>query len=113
MTYQEIYSALCETNLPVALNRWDMKHIPDLPYIVFTYPQNNDLQADNINYSEIVQLEIGLYSKTKNIALEHSVEAIITEHFGGFFKTSDYAVTDAVQETLYTTEVAITNGEQN
>lgn len=113
MTYQEIYDALCETGLPVALNRWDMPRIPDLPYIVFTYPQNNDFRADDINYAEIVQLEVGLYTKRKNIALEHSVEAVLTEHFGAFFKSSDYVPADAVQETLYTTEVAITNGEQN
>lgn len=113
MTYQEIYSALCETGIPVTLNRWDMPRIPDLPYIVFTYPQNNDLQADNINYAEIVVMEVGLYSKRKDIALEHSVEAVLNEHFGAFFKTSDYVPADAVQETLYTTEVAITNGEQN
>ena len=113
MTYQEIYDALCEIGLPVALNRWDMPKIPDLPYIVFTYPQNKDFMADDTNYAEIVQLEVGLYTKRKNIALEHSVEAVLKEHFGAFFKTSEYVPADAIQETLYTTEVAITDGKQD
>ena len=56
MTYQEIFEALEETDLPVTYEAWSSPDaIPALPYIVFTYPQNNDLYADNTNYAEIVQ----------------------------------------------------------
>ena len=109
MTYEEIYDALCETELPVTLNFWEGKP-PGLPYIVYELPENNDLVADNINYAEIVRLDIGLYTKRKDIDTEHAVEEILTKHFGAFFKSSDWVQNDHVQETIYTTEVSI-NGE--
>lgn len=108
MTYHEIFDALEMTGLPVAFNYWESpEQVPALPYIVFTYPDNNDYVADNINYAEIVALEINLYTKRKSPAVERAVEAIITQYFGPYFKTSTYVQGDAVQETSYTMEVII------
>lgn len=108
MTYQEIFEALEETNLPVTYGAWSSPDaIPELPYIVFTYPQNNDLYADNTNFAEIVQVEIGLYTKRKSIAVERAVEAVLKQEFGAYSKSSMYVSADAMQETLYTLEVAI------
>lgn len=106
MTFKEIYEAVCETNLPVTVNFWE-KDIPELPYIVITYPQNNDMYADNTNYAEIAQIDIGLYTKRKNITLEHAVEAVLARHFGSWFKSSDWVNNDHLQETIYTTEMVI------
>lgn len=109
MTYKEIYDALCETDLPVALNFWE-KDIPDLPYIVYTIPSNNDFIADNVNYSEIARIDVGLYTKRKSLTTEKTVETVLTKHFGAFFKSSEWVQSDHLQETIYTLEVAI-NGE--
>lgn len=108
MTYQEIFDALTETGLPVTYEVWDAaEELPSLPYIVFTYPENNDFYADNTNYAEIVTLDVRLYTKKKSIAQERAVEAVLKEHFGAYAKTSDYVSADAMQETIYTMEVAI------
>lgn len=106
MTYEEIYDALCETRFPVTMNFWDGTP-PALPYIVFELPENNDFVADGINYAEIVRLDVGLYTKRKDLELEATVEAVLTEHFGAFFKSSEYVSNDHLQETIYTTEVSI------
>lgn len=113
MTHKEINDALCLTGLPVTFNYWPGERIPPLPYIVFTYPQNNDFRADNVNYVEITQMEVGLYCKNKSIATEKMVERVLNEQFGAFFKTSMYVNADAVQETIYTMEVIVNDGEQN
>lgn len=108
MTYQEIYDALVSTGLPVTYEFWESpENVPALPYIVFTYPGNNDFMADNTNYVEITQLEVGLYTKRKSIAVERNVEQVLKAHFGPFFKTSEYVSADSMHETLYTMEVAI------
>jgi hypothetical protein len=108
MTYQEIFDALKETGLPVTYEVWDAaEEVPPLPYIVFKYPNNNDFYADNTNYAEIVTLDVRLYTKKKSIAQERAVEAVLKEHFGAYAKTSDYVTADAMQETIYTMEVAI------
>lgn len=108
MTYEEIYQALESTGLPVTYEFWESpENIPALPYIVFTYPGNNDFMADGVNYATIVRLEVGLYTKRKSIAVERNVEQVLNEKLGPFFKTSDYVSADSMQETLYTLEVAI------
>ena len=108
MTYEEISTALKTTNLPVTFQFWDSPdNIPPLPYIVFTYPRSNDFMADNTNYVEITELEVGLYTKRKSIAVERSVEAVLKSKIGPYFKTSDYVPADSMHETLYTLEVAI------
>jgi len=107
MTYEEIYQALESTGLPVTYEFWENGSIPPLPYIVFTYPGNNDFIADGVNYATIVRLEVGLYTKRKSIAVERNVEQVLNEKLGPFFKTSDYVSADSMQETLYTMEVAI------
>lgn len=108
MTYEEIYTALQSTGLPVTYEYWESpENIPPLPYIVFTYPGNNDLMADDTNYAEIVRLQVGLYTRRKSIAVERNVEQVLNSKLGPFFKTSEYVSNDSMQETLYTLEVAI------
>ncbi len=106
MTYKEIYEALLETEYPVTVNFWE-KEIPALPYIVIEYPENNDVTADDINYANIVQVNIGLYTKRKDTTAETAVETVITKYFGAYFKTSEWVLNDHLQETNYTTEVVI------
>lgn len=113
MKHKDIDDALRQTGLPVAFNFWPGNDIPPLPYIVFTYPQNDGFYADNVNYVNVVQMEVGLYCKNKSIATEKAVERVLNEQFGAFFKTSMYVTADAVQETLYTMEVIVNDGEQN
>ena len=113
MKHKDIDDALRQTGLPVAFNFWPGNDIPPLPYIVFTYPQNDGFYADNVNYVNVVQMEVGLYCKNKSIATEKAVERVLNEQFGAFFKTSMYVNADAVQETIYTMEVIVNDGEQN
>lgn len=106
MTYQEIKAALEETGLPVVYNAWEIGQAPALPYIVFTYPNNSDFMGDNQNYVEIVALDVELYTKRKNIALEKQVETVLKKYFQ-YGKTSMWIEDEQMNETLYTTEVVI------
>lgn len=106
MTYQQILDALEETDLPVVYNAWEIGNVPDLPYIVFTYPNNNDFKADDENYVEIVALNIELYSETKDIPLEKDVEEVLKDYFV-FSKESIWLESEHMNETLYQTEVII------
>lgn len=108
MTYEEIYTALTSTGLPVTFQYWKYPdEIPSLPYIVFDYPDNHDFVADNTNYVTVVVLQVGLYTQRKDIETESVVEAVLNEYFNPFDKTSDYVSADSMQETLYTMEVVI------
>lgn len=108
MTYEEVFEALQETGLPVTYEAFaSPDDIPELPYIVFTYPENRDTYADNRNYGQIVQLDVRLYTKRKSISVERAVEAVLNQFIGTYFKQSEYVSADAMQETTYLLEVAI------
>lgn len=111
MTYEDVFEALERTGMPVTYEAWaSPDDIPSLPYIVFTYPESDDLYADNINYGHIMQLDVRLYTKRKSIADERTVENVINTYIGAYLKQSEYVSADAMQETTYLCEVAI-NGE--
>lgn len=114
MTYEEIYDALQETDLPVTFQYWKFpSEIPSLPYIVFDYPENDDFIADNSNYVPITVLDVRLYTQRKDFETESTVESVLSQYFNPYSKSSEYVSADSMQETIYTMEVVITHGEQN
>lgn len=110
MTYQDIQTKLERTGLPVVQNFWKIGQVPALPYIVYTFPNNSDFNADNTNYVEIVGMEVELYTDTKEIEIEKAVEAVIKAEFGPYDKTSSWISSEDMQQTIYSMEVVI-NGQ--
>ena len=110
MTYQDIQTKLELTGLPVVQNFWEIGQVPALPYIVYTFPNTSDFNADNTNYLEIVGMEVELYTDTKEIETEKAVEAVILDEFGPYDKTSNWISSEHMQQTIYSLEVII-NGE--
>lgn len=107
MTYKQVFDMLKTTNLSVVYNSWEIGSVPALPYIVFTYPNNDDLFADNINYQTIVQLNIELYSKNKDFTSEGTLETVLINNGIPFQKSSVWLDSEDMYQTLYTTEVLI------
>lgn len=105
MTYQEIFTMLQETNLPVAYDFFETEQ--QLPYIAFVYPSNNDFIADNSNYAEIVRIEVELYTERKSIPTEKILEAVLKSHNIVYTKTSMWLESESMNETIYEMEIAI------
>ena len=111
MTYKEVFDMLEETDLPVVYHSWPIGNVPELPYIVFLYTNNNDLMADNINYQTIVELNIELYTQNKDFTTEATVESVLNSHNIAFSKEETWLDSEDMYQILYTTEVLITNGQ--
>ena len=107
MTYKQVFDMLKTTNLSVVYNSWEIGSVPALPYIVFTFPNNDDLFADNTNYQTIVQLNIELYSKNKDFTTEGTLESVLNSNGIPFQKSSVWIDSENLYQTLYTTEVLI------
>ena len=107
MTYKQVFDMLKTTNLSVVYNSWEIGSVPALPYIAFTYPNNDDLFADNINDQTIVQLNIELYSKNKDFTSEGTLETVLKNNGIPFQKSSVWIDSENLYQTLYTTEVLI------
>ena len=101
MTYKDVSGMIEAIGLPYAYRFFPEKQVPNLPYIVFYYPSNDDFPADNINYVPIVNLNIELYTKSKDFETEESVEAILRSNGFYFDKTETYLPTEHMYEVLY------------
>lgn len=108
MTYQEIKNMIESIGLPFTYYEWkegDM--IPNLPYVVFYYPTSDNMSADNIVYQNIEQLNVEVYSKEKDFAIEKQVETVLNQN--GFYweKNESFIESEDMYEVLYQMEVVI------
>lgn len=106
MTYKEIATMIQSIGYPYAYRSFE-GGAPSLPYVVFLYPNNNDVSADNINYTTVVELDIELYTENKDFDAETRVEEVLTNHGIFYVKSSAYIDTERMYQTLYTTEIII------
>lgn len=107
MTYDEIASMIESTELENAYYQYPEGEAPELPYILFYYPERDDFQADNKNYAKITQLNIELYTKEKDFEKEAAVEAILEANDLSYDKEEQYIESEKMYEVLYTMEVII------
>lgn len=107
MTYQEIKTLLEGLGLPVTYYQWPVEHAPALPYIVFYYPGRNDFLADDKNYAHISELNIELYTDTKDFTLEQSLETLLEANDLVYIKEEQYISEERMYEVLYHMEVMI------
>lgn len=110
MTYKEINNMISGIGLDYAYYSFPVDEAPDLPYIVFYYPNYNDLGADDINYQTIAQLNIELYTENKDFGLEEQVEDVLTSNNLFFSKSETFIQQEAMYEVLYEIDIVIKEG---
>lgn len=77
------------------------------PYLVYYSPGRSDFYADDLNYQGILDLNIELYTKTKNYSLEATIEANMKAAGLAYSKTESFIDSDGVFMITYMTEVII------
>lgn len=107
MTEQEVYQIVKSIGFPVAYHHFEEGQSPDLPFLVYLYPESNNFSADGIVYQKITELDIELYTDKKNLNAEKKIETVLKKN--GFFynKTETYLDTEKMYEVLYEMEVVI------
>lgn len=107
MTEQEVYQMVKSIGFPVAYHHFEEGQSPDLPFLVYLYPESNNFSADGIVYQKITELDIELYTDKKNLNAEKKIETVLKKN--GFFynKTETYLDTEKMYEVLYEMEVVI------
>lgn len=107
MTYEQIATMIEAVGLPFAYHHFDTDDTPALPFIAFHYPARDDFSADNINYQQIVELNIELYTDNKDFQAEARLEAVLNQYGLFFLKDETYINNERMYQILYTTEVNI------
>ena len=95
------------TILPYAYYAFNKDTAKAPPYIVYLSPGRSDLFADDLNYKQILDLDIELYTKTKRYDLETVIEANMKAAGLAYSKTESVIESDGVFMITYATEVLI------
>lgn len=110
MTLNQIVEMLEEADLPVAYRAFEAdpdNPPPAPPFICFLFPDSDPEFADNGNVVKIEELDIEIYSVTKDFELENRIERILKEHELPFTREETWLQDEQVQMTTFITEVII------
>lgn len=80
MEHKDIYDLLKTLDIPVAYDHFDSnkKIIP--PFIVYREISPDTFKADGITYYRPYEFEIELVTEKKNVALEKTIEELLTNN---------------------------------
>ena len=89
---------------------WRYSHFsqtPAPPYVVYYYPAENDVHADDSNYVNKRQLFVELFTKTKDDTSEATIEGKLKTAGLSWYKQTDFLNDEKLFQTTYELEVII------
>lgn len=107
MLITDIKTMLAETGLPATYYQWPEKQAPKLPYLVWYFPASDNFAADDQVYKHIEQLNVELYTETKDFAKEAVVESVLASHNMVWERQESYIESEHMYQVLYSMEVVI------
>ena len=107
MTKADIKTMLDGLGVPTAYYQFPDGTDITPPFLVWFYPDSDNLFADNTVYGTIEQLHIELYSDEKDFELEGKLETILNDNSLPYHRSEVYVSGEQLFETIYTTEVYI------
>jgi hypothetical protein len=105
MTYDDITNMLKEAGLPLAYDHFAEGESPEPPFLIFLFPDSDNMFADNSVYFKISQLNMELYTDKKDPELEEKLEDILTAHEIPWEKSEVWIDSEKMYEVLYQTEI--------
>lgn len=105
MTKQEVANIIASFGFS-----WRYSHFsqtPAPPYVVYHYPSENDVNADDSNYVNRRQLFIELYTRTKDDTSEGIIENKLRAAGLTWYKQTDFLSDEQLFQTTYEMEVII------
>ena len=105
MTRKDVADMVAAMNFP-----WRYSHFsetPTPPYVVYYYPSENDVMADNSNYVNKRQLFVELYTVSKDATTEASIESALKSAGLSWYKQTDFLNDEKLFQTTYESEVII------
>lgn len=107
MTISQVKDFIQSIGYPCTYYEFVTDEVPERPYVVWYFPQSADFSADGTNYQKIEQLNIELYSRTKDFDAEQRVERRLTEAGFSWTREEIPIPSESGFEVLYQTEVLL------
>lgn len=104
MMLSELHSILQATGYPVAYSHFiesTNSPLPDPPFICYLVVYSSHFSADNVIYKSIENIQIELYTNTKNLDAETIVENVLNENELPFGTTETFIDSEQLYQKIY------------
>jgi len=99
MTQAELYSALKSLGMPVAYLAFATSPVP--PFITYQFAYDDDFMADGINYAEISNFQVELYTKIKDLDAEKLLQDKFKEMQMPYRKNEAWLDSEKLIQVIY------------
>ena len=80
MTLAELYQILKQSGLPVTYSHFEEGQAPELPFICYLELSSDNFKADGVVYKKVIDVDIELYSRKKELSIEWTIESLFEEN---------------------------------
>jgi len=99
LTQAELYQALKSLGMPVAYGSFTSPVSP--PFITYQFAYSNDFMADNVNYFEISNFQVELYTSKKDLSAEQKVQDKLKELGLTYSKLETFLEEEKLYQVIY------------
>ena len=105
VTQSQIEQMLVGMGIPVTYHHFETEQGQEPPFLVYLFPESDNMAADNRVYQKLSELNVEIYTDVKSVELESRMEKILDE--AGLFwdKTEIWIESERLYEVLYEMEV--------
>lgn len=103
----DLLRLLEETGIPFAYDHFAEGESPDPPFICYILPQSDNFSADGKVYLKVSSVNIELYTDSKDLAVEQTLEAVLDTHGIFYDKTEVWIESEKLYEVLYSFEMEV------
>jgi len=99
MTLQELFQELKSIGYPVSYGCFAVPVSP--PYLIYQFAYSNDFMADGVNYLEVSNFQVELYTEHKDLAAEKKVQDKLKELKLPYMKIETYLESEKLYQVIY------------
>lgn len=104
---EELLKIIKEMDIPFAYDHFTEGESSDPPFICYLLPETDNFAADGRVYLKVNEVNIELYTDTKNLTVEQQVEAVL-DKYGIFYERSEVWISsEKLYEVMYTFEMEV------
>ena len=103
----DLVRLLEETGIPFAYDHFAEGESPDPPFICYLLPQSDNFSADGKVYLKVSSVNIELYTDSKDLAVEQTLEAVLDTHGIFYDKTEVWIESEKLYEVLCIFEMEV------
>ena len=104
---EELVKMIEEMGIPFAYDHFAEGESPAPPFICYLLPGTDNFAADGRVYLKVNEVNIELYTDTKNLSVEQQVEAVL-DKYGIFYEGSEVWISsEKLYEVMYTFEMEV------